>query len=121
MGYDPVKNSVRAELRLDPHQNSNDPRGEMVCVRGGDVRFSYGPKVSTTSPECRVHLVTEFDLSGGDRRWILLAGPAGAPSVLSLCLPRSRLLSPTRACTSWHCVTVNRNGVRSCFPSRSMA
>ena len=33
---------------------------------GGDVRFSYGPKVSTTSPERRVRLVTEFDLSGGD-------------------------------------------------------
>ena len=35
MGYDPVKNSVRAEIRLDPHQNSNDPRGGMVRVRGG--------------------------------------------------------------------------------------
>lgn len=35
MRYDPVKNSVRAEIRLDPHQKSNDPRGGMVRVRGG--------------------------------------------------------------------------------------
>lgn len=35
MRYDPVKNSVRAEIHLDPHQKSNDPRGGMVRVRGG--------------------------------------------------------------------------------------
>ncbi len=33
--YDPVKHEVRAEIRLDPHQKSKDPREGMLCVRGG--------------------------------------------------------------------------------------
>ena len=60
--YEPDSKKVRAEVTFDPHLIGNSRVSE-----GGDVRVSYGPKVSTTSPERRVRLVTEFDLSGGDR------------------------------------------------------
>ena len=33
--YQPVENTVRAEVNLDPHQVNNHPRGGMVRVRGG--------------------------------------------------------------------------------------
>lgn len=62
--YQPVENTVRAEVSLDPHQVNNHSRGGWFVSEGCSARNSYTPSARRAFTNACARLSAELTLAG---------------------------------------------------------